>query len=350
MSFNLADHSHRRFNPLTGEWVHQFANYATPSWYVLADNLTEQMLPEHDPDCEFCPGNSRSCGETNPQYIGAFSFSCDCAEIDPMANRMVNHQDLIISLAENGICKIISLSPRHDLSISEMSIEEVIGIVKTWVSEFKAVSQKEGIKYVQIFENKGSIGSQNRHPHSHIWGQQSIPSEPFKKQYYQLHYFMRHKTTMLQDYCTLELQLKERIVDENQSFVSVVPFWAMCPFETMIMPRRPMSVISDMTEREVADFADIYRNLVIRYDNLFQTSFPYSSGFFQAPIDGLFHDEWHWHVVFHPPLFRSASTKKFVVGNEMITDSRREITPEEAALKLRAASTVHYKHNYATIL
>jgi UDPglucose--hexose-1-phosphate uridylyltransferase len=223
--------------------------------------------------------------------------------------------------------------------------------VRHWIAEYEELGSRDFINYVQIFENKGStMGCSNPHPHGQIWAQESIPVEPLRKQVAQLKYFSKENRTLLSDYLNLELKKNERIVAENENFVALVPFWAVWPFETMIIPRRPMARISEMTNEEIDAMADIYRSLTIRYDNLFETSFPYSAGIHQAPTDGLSHEEWHWHMVFYPPLLRSASVKKFMVGYEMLANPQRDITPEFGAYKLRALSETHYKTEKISLL
>jgi UDPglucose--hexose-1-phosphate uridylyltransferase len=239
---------------------------------------------------------------------------------------------------------VICFSPRHDLTIPELSRSEIRKVIDLWVDEYKQLSQIDFINYVQIFENKGQVmGCSNPHPHGQIWAQESIPVEPEKKQRHQLAYFNKKGTTLLSDYFKEEQKLKTRIVCENDHFAALVPFWAVWPFETMILPKRTMSRITDMTNDERDAFADIYRRLTIRYDNLFEVSFPYSAGIHQAPSDGQPHAEWHWHMVFYPPLLRSATVKKFMVGYEMLANPQRDITPEWSAERLRGLSEIHYK-------
>ena len=305
------------------------------------------MSLAHDPTCYLCPGNERSNGILNPQYETTFTFENDFASLLPnVPIGQINQENLIVAKAERGICRVVCFSPRHDLTIAEMSREEVDAVVNTWMDEFRVLSQMTEINYVQIFENKGAVmGCSNPHPHGQIWAQESVPVEPLKKQLYQSKYFESNNRTLLSDYLQLETELGERIVLTNESFGALVPFWATWPFETMIIPRRPMNNILEMTNSEIKDMADIYRKVSIRYDNLFQTSFPYSAGIHQAPCDGKLHPEWHWHMSFYPPLLRSATVKKFMVGYEMLANPQRDITPELAAEKLRLTSACHYKEN-----
>ncbi len=242
------------------------------------------------------------------------------------------------------MCRVICFSPRHDLTIPELSVAEIKNVVDLWCNEYEMLKQYDFINYIQIFENKGAVmGCSNPHPHGQIWAQESIPVEPQKKQEQQRKYFEKHTRTLLSDYVTLELKNRERVIFENDHFVALVPFWATWPFEAMIVPKRSMSRITQMSEAEKLSFADAYRRLTIRYDNLFEVSFPYSAGIHQAPSDHLDHHEWHWHMVFYPPLLRSSTVKKFMVGYEMLANPQRDITPEFSAKRLRELSEVHFK-------
>lgn len=340
MSFDLSEHSHRRFNPLTGEWAQVSPHRSKRPWQGQLEKHDQPDSLQHDPNCYLCAGNKRSNGETNPDYKSTFSFVNDFSALSAdIPEGMINEKDLLVARSERGICKVICFSPRHDLTIAGMQQDDIANIVRTWINEYTELSKIDWINSIQIFENKGEVmGCSNPHPHGQIWAQESIPVELFKKHYHQQNYYQKHGSLLLHDYLNLELEKKERIVLENDHFVVLVPFWAVWPFETMIIPRRNMSRITEMNEAEISAFADIYRQITIRYDKLFNTSFPYSAGIHQAPSNGENYNEWQWHFVFYPPLLRSASIKKFMVGYEMLANPQRDITPEWSANRLRELS------------
>lgn len=339
------DFPHRRYNPLTDAWVLVSPHRAKRPWQGQVEKIAPETRPAHDPDCYLCAGNIRANGEQNPQYDSVYVFDNDFASLleDTPSGEFVEGE-LFRARLERGVGKVICFSPRHDLTIPEMDQQAVRQVVDAWVTEYISLGAKPFVRYVQIFENKGAImGCSNPHPHGQIWAQESIPDEPLKKQKAQLKYWEQHGTTLLNDYLRAELNPqraaspRERVLFENEHFAALVPFWAVWPFEAMIVPKRPMPRITDMTDAERDSFADAYRQLTIRYDQLFQTSFPYSAGIHQAPTDGEAHPEWHFHMVFYPPLLRSATVKKFMVGYEMLANPQRDITPEKAAQLLRGA-------------
>ena len=343
--FNFSDHPHRRYNPLTGEWVLVSPHRAKRPWQGQIEKNDIKILPFYDPDCYLCPGNIRAGGKINPKYTDTFVFSNDFSSILPDTPvGGINEKDLFIADTENGLCKVICFSHLHNLTVPEMKQEKVRKVIDVWVNEYEELGKIDFINYIQIFENKGSMmGCSNPHPHCQIWSQKYLPVEIEKEQKHQENYFKNHNRTLLADYLEAEISKCERVICSNNSFIALVPFWAVWPFEAMIISKRPVSNLLELNDKEKDDFADIYIQLTIRYDNLFEISFPYSMGIHQAPTDGKQHPEWHMHLHFYPPLLRSATVKKFMVGYEMLGEAQRDITPEKSASLLRGLSDTHYK-------
>lgn len=333
---------HRRFNPLTESWVLVSPHRSNRPWQGQLEKAASTQREAYDTTCYLCPGNTRAAGLQTPEYADVYVFDNDFSSLLPNLpdafETSAHNSKFFLAKPERGLCRVVCFSPRHDLTMAGMSTAEIRKVVDAWIQEYQQIGALDFINYVLIFENKGAImGCSNPHPHGQIWAQENIPDEPLKKQQAQLNYWNTHQKTLLSDYLADELAQKERILFENDSFVALVPFWAVWPFEAMIIPKRPQARITDLLEEEKTGLADAYRRLAVLYDNLFQTSFPYSAGIHQAPTDGQPHEEWHFHLVFYPPLLRSATVKKFMGGYEMLANPQREITPERAAEMLRTA-------------
>lgn len=336
---------HRRKNILTGEWILVSPQRTQRPWQGEISAPSNAQSLEYESGCYLCPGNKRANGNTNPQYTGTYVFTNDFSALLPdIPTEQIQENDLLISKAERGICRVVNYSPKHNLTLAEMSENEIEQVIAIWQEEFRVLGEKPYINHVQIFENKGSImGNSNPHPHCQIWAQESIPMETQKELKQFKAYSSKKKRGLLTDYLKLELRLKDRLVFENASFVVVVPYWAIWPYETMIIPKRRISNILQLKPDERKDYAGAIKAVTVKYDNLFNTSFPYSAGLHQAPTDNRQHREWHFHMHFYPPLLRSAQIKKFMVGYEMLAEPQRDITPEESARTLRELSIIHFK-------
>ena len=346
--FDINEDPHRRYNPLINEWVLVSPHRSKRPWQGQKEAVNTVALPEYDPECYLCAGNVRANGEVNPPYESSFVFENDFAALkqEPIDFGGNEEGSFFKAQPERGISRVVCFSPRHDLTLPEMDVDGIVNIIHTWQKEYTDLGNVDYINHVQIFENKGSVmGCSNPHPHGQIWAQSSLPTQVQKTQDNLKAYFDKNGTNLLQDYLKQELKVKERVVVENEHFAAIVPFWAIWPYETMIISKRHITKITDFTEDEVAAFAEVLKKLTTKYDNLFETSFPYSSGIHQAPTDGEEHPEWQFHMHFYPPLLRSASVKKFMVGYEMMGESQRDITPEKSAEMLRNLSEVHYKQN-----
>lgn len=343
----MFDSPHSRRNPLTGEWILVSPHRAQRPWLGQTEKTPTENLPAYDPTCYLCPGNERAGGVRNPVYPGTFAFDNDFAALLPRAADPPSPsrpRPLLTLEPVSGVCRVICFSPRHDLSLPQLPLPQVEAVVQMWAEQTRDLGGHPDVNYVQVFENKGAVmGASNPHPHSQVWASSHLPTEPAKELATQNAYQYTHSACLLCDYLREELQRGERIVATNDHFIALVPFWAVWPFEILLLPRRHCAALTDLTAPEGIALADLLRRVTARYDNLFEISFPYSMGFHQAPTDGAAYPAWHLHAHFYPPLLRSATVKKFMVGYEMLAMPQRDLTPETAAARLRALSEAHYK-------
>jgi UDPglucose--hexose-1-phosphate uridylyltransferase len=353
----MFDSPHRRFNPLTREWVLVSPHRAKRPWLGQVEKTPVENLPHYDPTCYLCPGNERAGGLHNPDYTSTFVFENDFASLLPQepTNKVgfstptldafvAGPETLLTAVSERGICRVVCFSPRHDLTLPELDIPAIESVIATWTRESTDLSSEEFIQYVQVFENKGAVmGCSNPHPHSQLWSQSHLPNEIIKEFAAQKDYLACNNRPLLLDYLAEEHKRKDRILFSNDYFTALVPFWAVWPFEIMVVAHRASAYLQDLTSAEVTALAEVFKQVTTSYDNLFEISFPYSMGFHQAPVDGLAHPEWVLHAHFYPPLLRSATVRKFMVGYEMLAMPQRDITPETAVDRLRSLSDVHYK-------
>jgi UDPglucose--hexose-1-phosphate uridylyltransferase len=342
----LAEMPHRRLNLLTGEWVLVSPRRTQRPWQGRVERILDAARPAHDPSCYLCPGNTRVGGHRNPSYTGTFAFDNDFPALRPDGTDTPNVRiaDLLVARGESGICRVVCFSPRHDLTLAELDAQALRGVIDLWAQEDERLGSRPDIGHVQIFENKGELmGCSNPHPHGQIWAQRSVPLQAEREGAHQADYRAKGARTLLEDYLTAELREGERVVCANDAFVALVPFWAVWPFETLIVSRRPVARLAQLSDAERDLLSDVLRRVTVRYDNLFETSFPYSAGVHQAPTDGQAHPEWHLHFHFYPPLLRSATVRKFLVGYEMLAEPQRDITAEAAAARLRELPEVHYR-------
>jgi UDPglucose--hexose-1-phosphate uridylyltransferase len=342
---------HRRYNPLTGEWVLVSPHRAKRPWLGQMERPAQPVQVKYDPSCTLCPGNKRVNGMQNPDYATTFVFDNDFPAILPPGSE--GTQDLPESAAGlerlyqveavSGICRVVCFSPRHDLDLPKMPREGVEAVLRTWSEQTAELGAVPEIAYVQVFENKGEMmGCSNPHPHSQIWSSSRVPNEPAKEMVNLGAYQKAHGSCLLCDYVAEEARSGERVVAANEHFLAVVPFWAVWPFEVMVVSRRHLGALTDLGPAEIGGLAQVMQQVAVRFDNLFETSFPYSMGFHQSPTDGQPHGECHLHAHFYPPLLRSATVRKFMVGYELLAMPQRDLTPETAAARLREQSEQHY--------
>ncbi len=345
----MLNNPHRRFNLLTREWVLVSPHRAKRPWLGQVEKRAPENLPIYDPTCYLCPRNERAGGIFNPDYTGTFVFENDFAALLPNAEEEpVQDSPLLVSVPEQGQCLVVCFSPRHDLTLPELELSAIENVLDTWTSASSNLAKNDFVHYVQVFENKGAMmGCSNPHPHSQIWAQSHSPNEIVKELDAQTEYFDQHQSPLLLDYIREEQKRKDRVLFSNDHFTAVVPFWAVWPFEVLVSAHRATQSLADLTSSEVSALAEVFKHVTTKYDNLFEISFPYSMGFHQAPADGGSHPEWVLHAHFYPPLLRSATVRKFMVGFEMLAMPQRDITPEVAAERLRGLSSIHYKQTEA---
>ncbi|KAI8365980.1 galactose-1-phosphate uridylyltransferase [Radiomyces spectabilis] len=342
--FDFTNDSHRRFNPLTQSWVLCSPHRTKRPWQGQQEGPQLDNRPQYDPACYLCPGNKRANDEYNPKYTSTHRFPNDFAAVQrDQPDLEATNDDLFKVEGIRGECHVLCFSPRHDLTMAEMTVEEIGSVITLWTQSYQDMGTKPYITHVQIFENKGAaMGCSNPHPHGQMWCTDRIPDEPRLELDSLQAYQQKHLSCLLCDYVERELKDGQRVVIQNDTFVCVVPFWAVWPFEVLVLPKTHVANLPGLTDKQQTDLADMLRRVACRYDNLFECSFPYSMGIHQAPVRGQY-DFAHLHLHFYPPLLRSATVRKFLVGFEMLGEPQRDLTPEQAADRLRGLSDVHYK-------
>jgi UDPglucose--hexose-1-phosphate uridylyltransferase len=337
------EQSHRRFNPLSGEWVLVSPHRTQRPWQGAVEAVPPTERPQYDPTCYLCPGNTRAGGVRNPKYESTYVFENDFAALKkdaPSARLDLQDKGLLVAETERGICRVMCFLPRHDLTLATMQVRDIEAVVRTWTAQTRELAAVPGLKHVQIFENRGEMmGASNPHPHCQIWATGTVPEAPTRELTCQQNYGDRTHSCLLCDYIALEDAERVRVVCSNESFIAVVPFWAVWPFEILLCSRRHFGAFPELSPSEVSQLSSILNQIVSTYDRVFDVPFPYSMGFHQSPFDGSEHPEWHFHAHFYPPLLRSATVRKFMVGFEMLGTPQRDITAELAAEKLRSLVT-----------
>lgn len=332
----LQEQSHKRLNILTNEWVLVSPHRTKRPWQGKEEKTDTNDSVIYDANCYLCPNNKRANGIKNPDYKDVFVFDNDFAALNNLTNQNIYDNDLLQAKTESGICRVVCFSPDHSMSLANMDVVNISKVVSVWKTQYEELSELPNINYVQIFENKGDVmGCSNPHPHGQIWSQSSLPNEVIKKDITQKKYFESNNRSLLRDYVKQESSINERIVYENENFIVLVPFWAIWPYETMIVPKKHLQHIGCLNENEDRGFADAISKITKAYDSVFNCSFPYSAGIHQAPTNGRVNTHWHFHMSFYPPLLRSATVKKFMVGYEMFGMPQRDITAEYVTDQLR---------------
>jgi UDPglucose--hexose-1-phosphate uridylyltransferase len=339
-ALNLQSDVHRRYNPLTGEWVLVSPHRTARPWHGQTETTATAAAVSYDPDCYLCPGNTRANGVTNPRYESTFVFDNDFPALLPdTAAGTISVGQLLQAQGEAGLCRVICYSPRHNLALSQMPVTGIRQVVDTWTAEYVNLGGRSRVNFVTIFENRGAMmGASNPHPHGQIWANEAVPNNVIAESDRQMQYLQQLGSCLLCDYAALEIEQRERVVCINEGFVAVVPFWATWPFETLVLARAHCAALDGLDASGRDAFAQILKELTTRYDALFNITFPYTMGLHQRPTDGRDHPQWHLHAHFYPPLLRSATVRKFMVGYEMLAGPQRDITAEVAAARLRDVS------------
>ena len=337
----IFEQPHRRQNALTGDWVLVSPRRTMRPWQGEKHYSESGNIPSYDPECYLCPGNNRASGNQNPDYNGPYIFQNDFPSLLPETEFIEKETPLFKSQSVSGNCRVLCFSERHDLSLPELELSSIEKVVQFWVDEYKELAEK--YRWVQIFENKGEqMGCSNPHPHGQIWAGDFLPNELYREEKQQREYFESHGSPLLSDYLDHELTKKQRLVELNEHWLTVVPWWAIWPFETLIIPKRHVTGLHELSGDEQVALAELLKNLLSRYDNLFQASFPYSMGWHGASFFSNSKDAWRLHAHIYPPLLRSSTIRKFMVGYEMLAEVQRDISPEQASARLRECSTLHY--------
>jgi len=341
MTDSLAQTPHRRWNPLRRDWVLVSPHRTQRPWQGQTEDIARPAALEYDPSCYLCPGNTRAGGHVTPAYEETFVFDNDYAALlpaSPLETVDAGNAGLLRAATERGVCRVLCFDPRHDLTLATMSVPAIKRVVDVWAAQEAELGGRDDIAYVQIFENRGAMmGASNPHPHGQIWATEHVPNEPALELASQQAHYAEHGSSLLGDYLALELQQNERIVSTNDTWVALVPFWAVWPFELLLLPREPTASLNHLDEPAREGLAEMLKTVTATYNKVFDTPFPYSMGIHPAPSDGISHPEWHLHLHFYPPLLRSATIRKFMVGFELLGSPQRDLTPETAAQTLRNA-------------